>query len=52
LNNGDGYTAGNTYTFKCWDSSAGLEFSNDELALLNPYNDAYTELMGRGWIYD
>jgi PKD repeat protein len=43
LNDGDGYTAGNTYTFKCWDSSAGLEYSNDELTLLNPYNDAYTD---------
>jgi PKD repeat protein len=43
LNDGDGYIAGNTYTFKCWDSSAGLEYSNDELTLLNPYNDAYTD---------
>jgi PKD repeat protein len=43
LNDGDGYTAGNTYTFKCWDSSTGLEYSNDELTLLNPYNDAYTD---------
>jgi hypothetical protein len=42
LNDGNGYTAGNTYTFKCWDSSAGVEYSTYELTLLNPYNDGYT----------
>jgi len=43
LNDGDGYTAGNTYTFKCWDSSAGVEYSIYELSLMNPYNDGYTD---------
>ena len=43
LNDGDGYTAGNTYTFKCWDSSAGVEYSTYELSLINPYNDGYTD---------
>ncbi|ETR65773.1 MAG: hypothetical protein OMM_13735 [Candidatus Magnetoglobus multicellularis str. Araruama] len=43
LNDGNGYTAGNTYTFKCWDSNAGIEYSTYELTLLNPYDDGYTD---------
>ncbi|ETR67075.1 MAG: hypothetical protein OMM_05337 [Candidatus Magnetoglobus multicellularis str. Araruama] len=43
LNDGNGYTAGNTYTFKCWDSNAGVEYSTYELTLLNPYDDGYTD---------
>jgi hypothetical protein len=43
LNDGDGYTPGNIYTFKCWDASAGIEYSTYELTLMNPYNDGYTE---------
>jgi hypothetical protein len=43
LNDGNGYTPGNTYTFKCWDSSAGVEYSTYELTFLNPYDDGYTD---------
>ena len=43
LNNGDGYTAGNHFTFKCWDSSRGFELSSFDMTLMNPYNDGFTE---------
>ena len=43
LNDGDGYTPGSIYTFKCWDASAGTEYSTYELTLMNPYNDGYTD---------
>ena len=43
LNNGDGYTSGNKYKFKCWDASEGIELSNFEVVFMDTYEDEYAE---------
>lgn len=42
LTNGNGYTPGNPYTFKCYDASEGIESGNVDVELFDPYGDAYT----------
>ena len=37
-----GYQAGNSYSFKCWDTSQEIEGEYFEIELFNPYGDAYT----------
>jgi len=41
LTNGQGYTPGNLYTFKCWDASAQKECDYTNVTLLDPYGNAY-----------
>lgn len=43
LNGGSGYTAGNAYTFKLWDSDAGVEYTATSVTLSDPNAEgAYT----------
>ena len=39
LNSTDGYTAGNSYSFKLYDQSAGAEFDIPQVYLSDPYNE-------------
>jgi len=38
-----GFTPGNPASFKCWDTSLGIEISNFEISFDNPYGDAWTQ---------
>ncbi len=42
LEEGPGYTAGNPYTLRCWDASAGAEFAEFKMIRDTSYSDAYT----------
>ncbi len=42
LEDGPGYAAGNPYTLRCWDASAGAEFAEFKVIRDTSYSDAYT----------
>jgi len=40
-----GYVPGNAFSLKCWDQSAGVEVDVYDIALADPYGEAWTQLV-------